>query len=410
MAVPSVVNHSLKSMLFVDTSKHANISISSVPDVIVSIPYWMLSPSTWGCVWCLLVSRVKHNLWIWTIIRIIRGLIANEKQLPPTTTMPHTTEEDNFNFEYVCKPLLSMKSGFATHLLISKHNLKNVFSINVAINTLCEDGSVILCYLSEDTYTENLVLNRYDIHFSHVCNIKAYLQKYQCGSYGPHFTYLSHWKHRQGNFTKSTEYEFSGRFHNMPSSIFNHLEEFNITCPTEDRLYPWFMVYDFETILSHLPENQPTPWMKWSPWPHLCQCGFQCTRVYFSARFCPSGTHSTHSRHDEILGLHCWLGLRNSAAKMGPCDHEAGTLIQYSEQQLEKLKDKEDDTTDELKKKMGMQLEKIVGLLGQFQHQVPVLGFNGTCYDLNLVKSYLIPWLWKDAAPDADVTTRHISD
>ena len=57
-------------------------------------------------------------------------------------------------------------------------------------------------------------------------------------------------------------------------------------------------------------------------------------------------------------------------------------------------------------------MKKISGLLGYFQHhcrQVPVLGFNSTCYDLNLVKSYLIPWLRKDVAPDADVTTTDIS-
>ena len=31
----------------------------------------------------------------------------------------------------------------------------------------------------------------------------------------------------------------------------------------EDRLYPWFIVYDFEAILSPITEEQPTPRLKW---------------------------------------------------------------------------------------------------------------------------------------------------
>ena len=48
-------------------------------------------------------------------------------------------------------------------------------------------------------------------------------------------------------------------------------------------------------------------------------------------------------------------------------------------------------------------LDKLTRLLGSLYHycrQIPVLGFNNAKYDLNLVKSYLIPWLRADVDPD----------
>ena len=49
----------------------------------------------------------------------------------------------------------------------------------------------------------------------------------------------------------------------MNSSIFDRLEEFNIIVPENERVFKWFIVYDFEAILSHIDEDQPTPRLKW---------------------------------------------------------------------------------------------------------------------------------------------------
>ena len=49
--------------------------------------------------------------------------------------------------------------------------------------------------------------------------------------------------------------------------------------------------------------------------------------------------------------------------------------------------------------------EKLTRLLGSLHHycrQIPMLGFNSAKYDLNLVKSHLIPWLRWDVDPNKD--------
>ena len=77
-----------------------------------------------------------------------------------------------------------------------------------------------------------------------------------------------------------------------------------------------------------------------------------------------------------------------------------------------KLKAEEDELkglTDEERKSLISQwestCEKLTRLLGSLYHycrQIPVLGFNSAKYDLNLVKSHLIPWLRRDIDPNKD--------
>ena len=142
-------------------------------------------------------------------------------------------------------------------------HFEETFNINVDIYTLCPDGAVVSRYLSEEKYQDKMVLNLHDTHLSYVKNIPAYLKKYRCDSCGRNFDQLFNWNRHQGSCANATEYEFPGGFHKMSPSIFDRLEEFDIVVPEVNRLYPWFIVYDFEAILAPITEEQPTPRLKW---------------------------------------------------------------------------------------------------------------------------------------------------
>ena len=187
---------------------------------------------------------------------------------------------------------------------------EETFDIDVDIYTLCPDGAVIPRYLSEERHADKMVLNLHDTHLSYVKNVPAYLKKYRCGSCGRNFVKLDHLKRHQGSCANATEYEFAGGFHKMSPSIFDRLEEFDIVVPEENRLYPWFIVYDFEAILAPITEEQ---------WERSCE-----------------------------------------------------------------------------------KLTRLLGSLHHYCRQIPVLGFNSAKYDLNLVKSHLIPWLRRDVDPNKD--------
>ena len=147
--------------------------------------------------------------------------------------------------------------------LLHVPQFEDTFNISVDIFYLCEDGAVVPHYLSEEMYQDKMILNLYDTHLRYVTNVLAYLQKYRCDSCGRNIRQLIDWNRHQSSCANATEYEYPGGFHKMTPSIFDRLEDFDITVPAEVCLYPWFIVYDFEAILSPINEEQPTPRLKW---------------------------------------------------------------------------------------------------------------------------------------------------
>ena len=49
-----------------------------------------------------------------------------------------------------------------------------------------------------------------------------------------------------------TKHQFPGGFYSSPKTIFDKLEEHEIVVPITERIFPWFLVFDFEAMLSSL--------------------------------------------------------------------------------------------------------------------------------------------------------------
>ena len=171
-----------------------------------------------------------------------------------------------------------------------------------------------------------MVLNLHDTHLSYVTNVPAYLKKYRCDSCGWNFDHLSHWNRLQGSCANATEYEFPGGFHKMSASIFDHLEEFDIVVSEENRIYPWFIIYDFEAILAPIMPEQPTPCLKWlrKHKPISVSVAFNVPDSKMpSASWMPI-QKSTDREHDDMHGFHCRLGLPQCRIAMGVCNRRLG--------------------------------------------------------------------------------------
>ena len=312
---------------------------------------------------------------------------------------------------------------------------EDTFHINVDIYTLCQDGAVIPRYLSEEQYQDKMVLNLHDTHLSYVKNVPAYLKKYRCDSCGRNFVKLDHWNRHRGSCANATEYQFPGGFHKMSPSIFDRLEEFNIMVSEEDGLYPWFIVYDFEAILFPITEEQLTPRLKWLRKHEPISVsvasnvpGFEEAKCFINAdskaliesmmtymgSIAESVCHSAESKwssviedlEDLIEKYELKLG-KEPERKKRKTNRAQSSGVGHG-----KLKAEDDELkglTSEERQSVISQwestCEKLTRLLGSLYHycrQIPVLGFNSAKYDLNLVKSHLIPWLRGDVDPNKD--------
>ena len=316
--------------------------------------------------------------------------------------------------------------------LLHVPQFEDTFNISVDIYSLCEDGAVVPRYLSEEMHQDKMVLNLHDIHLSFVMNVPTYLQKYRCESCGRNFRHPAHWKRHQGSCANATEYEFPGGFHKMTPSIFDRLEEFDIIVPIEERLYPWFIVYDFEAILSPVTEEQPTPCLKWlrkhepiSVSVASNVTGFEKAKCFVNSD--PKGLIADMMTYmGSIADSACasaeakWASALVDVEQQLICykiklgdsvDDEAYDVDVYNEGQKE-LEGLSDDGKKSLISRWESTRDKLTSLLGSLYHycrQIPVFGFNSAKYDLNLVKAHLIPWLRKDVCPQKDQDTCDVS-
>jgi hypothetical protein len=55
--------------------------------------------------------------------------------------------------------------------------------------------------------------------------------------------------------TGQTKYVFRGGFYSNPKTVFDRLEEQGIIISETDRLFQWFIVYDFEAMLVPIRES-----------------------------------------------------------------------------------------------------------------------------------------------------------
>ena len=120
------------------------------------------------------------------------------------------------------------------------------FEINVNIFRLQDDQSALPVYKSHCHFKDTMHLNLFDKHLSYISNLNAYTQKYQCPSCQMHFRKPSNMKRHSLKCEGRTKHRFPGGFYSSPKTIFDKLEEHGIVVPTEERIFPWFLVFDFE--------------------------------------------------------------------------------------------------------------------------------------------------------------------
>ena len=295
--------------------------------------------------------------------------------------------------------------------LLRVPEFEDAFNISVDIYSLCEDGSVIPRYLSQGLHQDNMVLNLWDSHLSYVTNIPAYLQKYRCDSCERHFNHLSHWKQHQGSCANATQYDFPGGFHKRTTTIFDRLKDFNIVVDMEQQQYPWFIVYDFEALLSPVNEkDQPTPKLKWlrRHEPISVSIASNVDGYETAKCFVNPDPKLLIEEMMEYMASIADTARMHAESKWSSAISGLKALIENYEDKLECTEQWEGITEEEkqhLKTVWENSLKKLRSLLGSLYHycrQVPVLGFNSARYDLNLAKSHLIPWLRANIDPEEE--------
>lgn len=267
------------------------------------------------------------------------------------------------------------------------------FQTNVNIFRLEVDGTASSVYKSLCRYKDSMHLNMFGHHLSYISNLQAFTEKYVCGTCDRHFKRHDNMHRHQKTCSRQTKYVFRGGFYSNPKTVFDKLEEQGINIPVEDRLFEWFVVYDFESMLVPIHESNSDK-LTWTQ-KHVPVSVSICSNV--------DGYRNPHC----IVQSDVELLVRDMIRYMTEIANKSYSLAKekfvdafdrldniLDERCAEKndflLNEMLDDAEwQEEVKKMKELYEKLKEELDAYCRQTICLGFNSSNYDLNLIKTHI---------------------
>ena len=137
------------------------------------------------------------------------------------------------------------------------------FEVNVHMYSLEEDGVVVPVFQSTDRYSDTMYVNQFENHCSYVTDFAQFAKTFNCQLCDRMFDYRGHYKQHSKICDIKTLFDFPGGFYKERQTVFEHQEEFGILVPQDERTYPWFAVFDFESILDKLQDDTKLEWTQW---------------------------------------------------------------------------------------------------------------------------------------------------
>jgi hypothetical protein len=204
-------------------------------------------------------------------------------------------------------------------------------------------------------------------------------------------------KQHQLKCTGQSVYNFKGGFHNNPKTIFDKLEEHGIH--VQDRVYPWFVVYDFEAMLVPIKESNSAK-LTWTQ-PHEPISVSVCSNVDgFTEPHCIVEP-DVETLVRKMVEYMTSIALRSyELAQQKIADAFAQLDADINNPMRALLEDDDDDDyklntfldDDELQEENEKEKNvytKLKEELDAYCRQTIVLGYNSAKYDMNLVKTHL---------------------
>jgi hypothetical protein len=179
------------------------------------------------------------------------------------------------------------------------------------------------------------------------------------------FDHHGHFKQHSKICEKKTEFDYPGGFYIEQQSVFEELEYIGIDVPEDERIFPWFAVFDFESMLVRL-ENESGEKLEWTHH-HRPISVSVCSNV-------PGHTKPVcfvNSDQDELLGdmIRALELIQCSCEDLA--EQKWGRFLENLQDRIDKIQETSEE--DVLSK---CALKNLYGKFKGYMSSVPVLGFN----------------------------------
>ena len=272
-------------------------------------------------------------------------------------------------------------------------DFEDCFKVNVNVFQMSEERVVTLLYRSLCLYDKKktMNLNAFKDHFSYVKDLKKYGKKYECETCGMLFKTARDCLRHSKTCKTVTRYVYPGGFHQSRVDVADKLARIGVYVE-EEFFFPYFAVFDCGADLVNTTVTSADR-LKWSQ-KHVPISVSICSNVPgYTEPHCvvePDLEKLLQGMLDRLNDIqevsHCmalkkwsrvWNEIEEVKEKWGIRDDE-------EEEEEEDEGTGSEDRARKLMKKPVWEAEKA---FQEYCQQLPVLSFNGSRYDLNLVKA-----------------------
>jgi hypothetical protein len=134
-------------------------------------------------------------------------------------------------------------------------DFETCFQINVIMMKLHPDRSCTTEFITSKIYPDTLYAHLFENHVSLITDVKLFSQRYRCNTCDRIFSRAQNLKRHALACQKKTSFKFPGGYYRQEKCIFEKLQEIGIMVPKNKRNFPFFVVWDLESMLLEVDEN-----------------------------------------------------------------------------------------------------------------------------------------------------------
>ena len=327
-------------------------------------------------------------------------------------------------------------------------DFEQCFGVRICVYSMNEDMSCTRRYqsslLSDAADVEFcMYLNLHQNHFSIISNFKRYARKYSCRFCRRTTKCIQNLTRHEKSCCIRVKYTFPGGIYTPALSIFEELEQtLGISIEAELQYYPWFAVYDFEAVLQQnssqqvmtdqgMQQEENIPNTQWTT-THIPVCvsvssnveGFNAPKSFVDEdsdnlvkRMCDY--LEKIQNHTSILAHAHWesvtkklleckneFPLSEISADNIPTvsqnhniyvpeqfDSDDESVFSDSEEETDTLEEDEEEEIggmdfESARNEHSLRVDSLSKKFEKYMNVLPVLGYNSSKYDLNLIKNF----------------------
>ena len=277
--------------------------------------------------------------------------------------------------------------------------VEQTFSVSIYVYhlELCGGETVAkLLRRSSKNYKDQLNLHAEDFHYCWIKNIRMYTKSYKCSFCSKLLKSATALKRHTESCSTTTKHSYPSGAYTIPKSIFEKLEAIGIHVDNSKRYYPYFAVFDCEAYFdtSNLPKDTAT--INWEVKHKIASISVSSNVAGHTDPICFVNDHN--SEYDVVHRTMAHLEELSAICCERLQQRYASVFAELEKKKVLALKLEANAINTSGKSLLQKKFEKLEEELQSYLSDLLVFGFNSGAYDVPLMKTYMIQYLFKQGS------------